>query len=62
MLTVYTRIATNKTKPTSDELAYSDVDKNGAVNAVDASYVLSFYAYNATSKTKVTLPEFLKMK
>ena len=62
ILAIYSRIATNKTKPTSDELAYCDVNKDGVVNAVDASYVLSYYAYNATNKIKVTLPEFLKMK
>ncbi len=62
MLTVYTRIATNKTKPTSDELAYCDVNKDGAVNAVDASYVLSFYAYNATSKTKISFTDYMKKK
>jgi hypothetical protein len=62
MLTVYTKIATNKTKPTSNELAYCDVDKNGAVNAVDASYVLSFYAYNATSKTKISFTDYMKKK
>ncbi|WP_294411663.1 dockerin type I domain-containing protein [uncultured Ruminococcus sp.] len=55
-------MATNKTKPTSDELAYCDVNKDGAVNAVDASYVLSFYAYNATSKTKISFTDYMKKK
>ena len=34
-----------------------DIDKNGAVNAVDAAYVLSFYA---TSKTKISFTDYMK--
>ena len=60
ILTTYTRSATSKSKPTSDELAYCDVDKDGAVNAIDASYVLSYYAYNATNKTKISFTDYLK--
>ncbi|WP_294411629.1 leucine-rich repeat protein [uncultured Ruminococcus sp.] len=60
ILSIYTRIATNKTKPTSNELTYYDVNKDGAVNAVDASYVLSFYAYNSTSKTKISFTDYMK--
>ena len=37
-----------------------DVDKNGTINAVDASNILSYYAYTATTKEKVkTFEEFL---
>ena len=31
----------------------ADVDNNGYVNAVDASYILSYYAYTSTTKEEI---------
>ena len=31
----------------------ADVDNNGDVNAVDASYILSYYAYTSTTKEEI---------
>ena len=41
----------------------ADVDANGAINAVDASYILEYYAYTATTKEKpVTMSEYMAKK
>ena len=39
----------------------ADVDNNGDVNAVDASYILSYYAYVSTTKeTPMSMEEYMK--
>ena len=44
---------------TAEQLAVGDVNKDGKLDAVDASYVLSYYAYWST-KEKISLEEYLK--
>ena len=39
----------------------ADVNSDGAVNAVDASHILSYYAYTSTAKEKIlTFGEYMK--
>ena len=41
----------------------ADVDGNSDVNAVDASYILEYYAYSSTVKDKpMTMTEFMADK
>jgi hypothetical protein len=41
----------------------ADVDNNGDINAVDASYILSYYAYTSTTKEAImSLADFMKKK
>ena len=47
---------------TDEQKKAADVNKDGLINAVDASCILSYYAYTSTTKDtlKKTLEEFLK--
>ena len=39
----------------------ADVDKNGSINAVDASIILSYYVYTSTAKGDVmTFEDFIE--
>ena len=50
VLTEYANSSTNKqSELDAEQKAAADADKNGAVNAIDASYILSYYAYTSTS-------------
>ena len=61
VLAEYARTSTSgeKTFSTSQALA-ADVDKNGSVDAVDASKILAYYAYTgSTEGALMTLSEFI---
>ena len=48
-LSLYSKVQTeNGGAYTAEQLKYLDVDKDGAVNALDASAILSYYAFTAT--------------
>lgn len=41
----------------------ADLDNNGDINAVDASYILSYYAYTSTTKEEIMpVEEYMKKK
>ena len=43
------------------EKRMADVNNDKSINAVDASYILSYYAYASTTKEKpLSLEEFMK--
>ena len=61
MLSYYASISTNKDGGFDyvQKLA-ADVDRSGVINAVDASNILAYYAFNATSKDKISFEEYLE--
>ena len=59
-LSLYSKVQTdNGGAYTAEQLKHLDVDKDGAVNALDASAILSYYAFTATGG-EASLPDFLK--
>ena len=59
-LNLYSKVQTdNGGAYTAEQLKHLDVDKDGAVNALDASAILSYYAFTATGG-EASLPDFLK--
>jgi hypothetical protein len=63
ILAEYALVSTNKAPQfNAAQTKAGDIDKNGAVNAVDASMVLTYYAYKATNPdSDLTLDEMLRM-
>ena len=57
-------ISTNKDGDFDEnQKAAADVDHDGKINAVDASNILSYYAYVSTTKENIkTLEAFMKGK
>ena len=44
-----------------NQMAAADVDHDGKINAVDASNILSYYAYVSTTKEEVmSMEDFMK--
>ena len=58
---MYAKYSTGSKAPTEDDLAVCDVNKDGYIDAVDASKVLAFYAHTSTGG-KLTFEEFIKIK
>lgn len=55
-------ISTNKNGGyTEEQKVAADVNHDGSINAVDASNILSYYAYVSTTKeTPMSMEEFIK--
>ncbi|WP_028514605.1 dockerin type I domain-containing protein [Ruminococcus flavefaciens] len=59
-LSLYSKVQTeNGGAYTAEQLKHLDVDKDGAVNALDASAILSYYAFTATGG-EASLQDFCK--
>ncbi len=64
MLAYYAKASTNANGGfTENQILAADVNGDGIVDAVDASNILSYYAYISTSKEEImSIKEFMKMK
>ena len=57
---MYANFSTNGGEPT-EEYKVCDVDRNGSIDAVDASKVLAYYAFTGSGGT-ASFEEYLKKK
>ncbi len=61
ILAEYAIIATNGTRKfTEEQLKFADVNGDGDVNAIDASWVLGYYAYISTGGT-MSLKDYISI-
>ena len=62
MLFYYAMTSTNKNGDLdANQKLATDVDRNGSINAVDASNILSYYAYTSTEKEGIiSMEEFME--
>ena len=64
VLAYYSKISTNAVGDfTENQMLVADVNGDGIVDAVDASNILSYYAYISTSKEDImSIKDFMKKK
>ena len=61
ILEIYARVQTGGSSYTEKELKTGDIDKNGTINALDASELLTFITTEALNETgELTLEKFIE--